>query len=143
MPRLILEPGNPHDLDRATLDDLAAELRGVSPEYAVDVFVGEERGYGVTLSEVLRIYMEAGDVAGNTAALLAPFFAAAEWARRRWHRDLKDAPDQNPRPRAVTLYGPDGEALRSVKIDLPDGEIEDDDSPQSAHKLPWPPDRAA
>jgi len=139
--RVIFEPGNPHDLSRDELEELATEIREEFPELEVEVFVGEEHGYGVTLSEVLRIYMEIGEVAGATAAIGAPFWATVRWAKKRWHRDREANPDELPRPRFVTVYGPDGETLKSVKIDAPDGEVEEDEGPRSGHRRPWPPAR--
>ena len=138
---LYLEPGNPHDLGRAELDELAAEIREENPDLDVEVFIGEEHGYGTTAGEVLRMYLEIGEIAGDTAAIMAPFYGAVRWAKRRWGKDRDEHPEGEPRPRYVTLYGPDGTALKSVRIDLPDGEAIEDDKEQSKFRLPWPPDR--
>lgn len=123
--KLFLEPGNPHDLSREELEALATGLRGEHEDFDVEVFTGDERGYGTTFGEVLRIYLELGEVAGATAAISAPFVFAVRWTRARWHKDMDEHPGQNPRPRYVSLLGPDGRELKTVRIDLPDGEPED------------------
>jgi hypothetical protein len=107
----------------------------------VEVFVGEEQGYGVTFAEVLRIYLEVGELAGDTAAIMAPFWIAVRWARERWRRDKETHAGQTPRPRYVTLYGPDGTTLKSIKIDMPDGIPGEDETQDSLHRRPWPPGR--
>ena len=140
-PRLILEPGNPHDLGRADLEELAALIREAEPSLDPEIYVGEEVGYGVTLAEVLRIYMEVGELAGDTASILAPFWFAVKWAKGRWQHDKDTHPGEKPRPRYVTLFDARGDKLKSVKIDEPDGEPEEDNSPASPHHRAWPPSR--
>ena len=141
MTRVFMEPGNPHDVSQEDLEDLAALVRTDQPRLAVEVFIGEEQGYGVTFAEVLRIYIDAGEIAGDSAALFAPFWIAVRWMRARWDRDKQTHDGEPPRTRYVTLYGADGNKLKSVKIDIPDGEPEEIDEPQSPHRRPWPPDR--
>jgi hypothetical protein len=141
MTRVFIEPGNPHDISRADLEDLATLVREGQSGLAVEVSIGEEQGYGVTFAEVLRIYMDAGEVAGDTAALFAPFWIAVRWMRARWTRDKETHEGEQPRTRYVTLYGADGKKLKSVKIDTPEGEPEEIDEPESLHHRPWPPDR--
>jgi hypothetical protein len=141
MSRFFLEPGNPYDLSRDELEDLAKLVRAESSDLEVTVYVGDEHGYGVTFAEVLRLYTEAGELAGDTAALLTPFWIAVQWMRRRWQRDKDTHSNELPRTRYVTLYGPDGMKLKSIKIDVPDGEPHEEHGPESLHRRAWPPDR--
>ncbi len=141
MTQLYLEAGNPHDLGRDDLEPLAQIIRAECVDLDVKVYVREEQGYAVTFAEVLRLYVEAGELAGDTAALLAPFWVAVRWMRRRWQDDKASHPNEGPRTRYVTLYGPDGRGLKSVKIDLPEGEPEEIEHHESPHRRRWPPDR--
>ncbi len=138
---LFLEPGNPHDLGRADLEELATLIREADPSQNPEIHVGEEVGYGVTLAEVLRIYMEIGEIAGDTASVLAPFWLAVKWAKGRWQRDKDTHPGEKPRPRYVTLFDARSDKLKSIKIDEPNGDPEEDESPSSPHPRPWPPSR--
>src|ERR1039458_7819058 len=104
MSRFFMDPGKPNDISRADLEGLAALVREGQSGLAVEVSIGEEQGYGVTFAEVLRIYMDAGEVAGDTAALFAPFWIAVRWMRARWTRDKETHEGEQPRNRYVTLY---------------------------------------
>jgi hypothetical protein len=137
--RIFLEPGNPHDFTDGALEELRDSIAHDSPEIDATVSLREEHGYGTTFGEVLRIYVEATEITSGTLGTFGPFVLAIRWAQRRWRKDRED--HQRPRPRFVSLYGPDGTILKSVKIDLPSGELEDDTGPQSLYRLPWPPDR--
>ena len=141
MTRVFIEPGNPYDIGRADLEELATFVREGEPKFVVEISIGEEQGYGVTFAEVLRLYMDAGEIAGDTAALFAPLWIAVGWMRARWTRDKENHEGEQPRTRYVTLYGADGNKLKSIKIEMPDGEPEEIDEPESQHRRPWPPGR--
>jgi hypothetical protein len=138
--RLFVEAGNPYDFDRGELEELAASLSTAHADLAVEVSIREEPGFGVTLAEVVRIYIDVGDAATATAALGAVLHTAVEWARARWKRDNETHSDRTPRPRYVSLLGPDGQELRCVRVDSPAGDPQDE-LPQEHRQLPWPPKR--
>jgi hypothetical protein len=118
--RLLLGPGNPYDLTSGELEELADLLRDESPELRVEISRPSERAYGVTFWEVLNIWADAAEAGGGTGLAIAAFWRAAKWAQGRWQRDREQS-TQTPRPRSVTLFGPNGEALKSVLIEGPEG----------------------
>ena len=121
------------------LHDLVSSVEGeVDADVAVSTYLRREDGYGVTLYEVIAIWDLAAQVVGNTAIIGGPFYAAARWAQKRWLKDKEERPNERPAPRSVSLYGPDGTEIRSVVIDEPDGEIQD--QPPSKRKRELPPD---
>jgi hypothetical protein len=117
----VLEPGNPFDFTRDELDAIAAEIGEQIPNVDVSIKLRDERGYGVSLVEVMRISTEVADAVKATAEAAGVIALIVAWMRSRWNKDRKDHPDGRPRPRSVVLYGPNGEILRSVQIDAPDG----------------------
>jgi hypothetical protein len=141
-PTLLLDPANPHDWDAGELEqfarDLEAETAGVS---AVAVRRPEE-GYGGPLIEVLHVWQEYS----NTIGGIAPTAAGATWIikalQKRWRRDREEHPEpERPRSRAFNLYNENDELIRSVSIDLPDGEPVEQNVPQgqgAPHPRPKP-----
>jgi hypothetical protein len=115
-----IRPGNPLDLTPEKLDDLVKALEAEFPEVTVSVEITEQRGYGVTWWEVLHVTLPwvEGYAAGKAIDL------AVSWASRRWKQEHETR--ERPRPISVTIYGPNGEVLKRVKVELPDGEPEDD-----------------
>ncbi len=123
---LLLEPGNPFDFTDQELEELIAAVRNDVPDLKVDVAVREEVGYGVTLIEVLHVFVEHKEEISLTAGAVG---AVIRWMKRRWERD-------KGRQRAVLIWGPRGEPLKSVKIDDPDGEPVEEDPPQENRPRP-------
>lgn len=111
-----IQPGNPHDFKPEELANLISEVR--SQVTGIDVIAQEkvEQGYGVTLYEVIQVV---ADVRGAGGDLVLG--AIAMWLRNRWKRD-KDA-GRRPRPRSVVLLDAEGNKLKSIDIDEPDGEL--------------------
>lgn len=139
---LIIEPGNPFEYSEEELHDLVTSVESeVADDVIVSTYLRREDGYGVTLYEVIAVWDLAAQVVGNTAIIGGPFYAAARWAQKRWHNDKKENPDERPAPRSVSLYGPDGTEIRSVIIDEPDGDIQD--QPPSERKRDLPPSSGA
>ena len=97
-------------------------ILAADPEVAVEVVMPEERGYGVTLHEVLRIWTEVKESENAIFQTVVGVKLAVEWMRKRWQKDSDDHPGQRPRPRSVLIYGPNGEPLERVQIDLPAGQ---------------------
>jgi hypothetical protein len=121
MTHYVLEPGNPYDFSQEELGALAAEITERIPAADISVKFRNERGYGVSLVEVIRVWTDIADAVKAAAEAGAVIALAVGWMRSRWRKDRDDHPDEPPRPRSVMLYGPGGEVLRSVRIDAPDG----------------------
>ncbi len=68
-------------------------------------------GKAFTLIEVLHVWMEIGEIAST--GLLATRLGAWLLARRRAETESTD----QPRPRSADLYGPDGELLKTVRVE--------------------------
>jgi hypothetical protein len=121
MVSVILDPGNPLDFSESDLNELAGRLKA-QHEAEVEIVPRPERGYGVTFHEVMNIWVNVTGIAGGTATGVAILRSVAKWARERWHKDRDEHPGSRPRPRSVTLYGPDGRAIKTIEIDEPSGE---------------------
>jgi hypothetical protein len=115
MQSTIIRPENPHDFSEEDVDDLKRHLAVEAAEADFVVDLGEERGYGVNLYEVVQVVADVRGAGGDyvIAGLLL-------WMRKRWKRD-KDRSGQ-PRPRSVIVLDEDGKVVRSYDIDEPDGE---------------------
>ncbi len=125
MTRLVLEPGNPYDFTQGELGALAEALREEDTTLDVVTIHRPEEGYGVTLTEVLHIFVEHKDevVLGTRAGV-----KLMQIMRDRWKRDGRE--------RVVIVYGPDGEPLREVRIAGPDGDAVDADPPTEPREPP-------
>jgi hypothetical protein len=116
-----LEPANPYDYNREELQHLGAELSRQNHEIEVTINLRPERGYGVTYIEVLNITASSLGILSALLAIVVP------WARDRWRKDRADHPGQDPRPRVLRLYGPDGRVAKLILIDGPDGEAQEEE----------------
>ncbi len=123
---LLLEPGNPYDFTDEELEELTAAVRDEVPDLEVAVASREEEGYGVTLVEVLHVFVEHKEEISLTAGAVG---AVIRWMRRRWERDKR-------RQRAVLIWDSRGEPLKTVKIDVPDGEPVEEDPPREDRARP-------
>lgn len=120
-PHVLLEPGNPYDLTPEELEELREEIIREFPDAEVQVAIRPERGYGVTLHEVLYIWDVTTDIVGDITTVATPFAAAVAWARRRARKD-REQHGSNTRPRTVVLLGPDGKTVKQVVIEDADAE---------------------
>jgi len=135
-PLVTIEPANPFDLQDDELAPLLVELG--QQDVRVSVVRRPETGYGVTWWEVINVWVDISEVLGGTVAALDLLRIIVEWTRRRWQRDKDDRPDAVPRPRSVILYGPDGRAIKSVLIDEPHGEPEEQTIGKAVEPYPRP-----
>jgi hypothetical protein len=126
--RVLIERGGLEfltDQRRDDLQELLADVTGLG--YVVDLDFGPEPEpgkYGVTWLEVVAIYVGAKVLDGMTAdaidiAVKKLANTAVDWAKARFRKH----PD-NTRPQYISLYGPDGELLKSVQVD-PKGDVQD------------------
>ena len=133
-PRLLLDPANPHDFDPGELEQLASDLEtAVQGVQAVAVRRPEE-GYGGPLMEVLHVWQEYSGAVGGVASTAAGVAWLIKALQKRWKRDRDEHPaPEQPRPRVFNLYNENEELIRSVLIDLPDGEPVESEIASSEH----------
>lgn len=110
-----VKPGNPYDFSAEELDDLRQHLAREAPGADVVVESRDERGYGVTLYEVVQVVADVRGAGGDYVIA-----AVILWMRRRWKRDKQQG--MAPRPRSIIVVDSEGNKLRSYDIDEPDGE---------------------
>src|SRR5450759_4675153 len=105
-------PQNPLDLRPEELEGLAEALRAKMPNLPVRIVAQPQHGYGVTFWEVLRVWVPWSDVAQDAAAAAVGIIAKelVSWARHRF----KKSPG---RPKYVAILGPNGEVLKSVRLE--------------------------
>ncbi|WP_405993074.1 hypothetical protein [Streptomyces sp. NBC_00986] len=124
MSEISLRSANPYDFSQEELEQVASLLRE-EPELEVTVDVQPERGYGVTPIEVVVLAFIGKALAGGAIGAVGEMAVkkVAHWARARWRREKEAHPEFPPRPTMIqVLYGPGGDVLKEILIDLPDGE---------------------
>ena len=134
MPQIILEPGNPLDLRRDKLEPLMNAILELDSSYEVRLAFNDQRGYGVTWWQVLHVWLPWAGVALGGAAAKKIVELAIDWAHHRLKGD-----EPNHRPRSVSIYGPDGQILKQIRVDH-SGHEEQSDEP-SEHLRQKPPIR--
>lgn len=122
MLKVSLRPTNPYEFTDQELEDLAAQLSEIDEAVAVQINEPPQRGYGVHASEVLHLFLETGLTGAFEAVGSKVIESTITWAQARWKKELEQQPQLPPRARVVTIYGPKGEVLKDVRIDLPDGQ---------------------
>ncbi len=120
--KVTISPGNPHDFSEGELEKLAQEIQQQTDDVTATVSIPLERGYGVTLHEVINLTVEVGKDIVALRVAYAVLQSIVLWARKRWQQDRQNRPDSKPRPRTITLWDGTGKAVKSVEINLPDGE---------------------
>jgi hypothetical protein len=106
---LVLEPGNPWEVSEPELQALAVDIAAGGDELEVDVAYERSEGAGVTLVEVLHVFLPSADFIKDSAYtfLLA---ALGRHMRRR-----RKEPHNSQREQVAIIYGPDGNPLREVR----------------------------
>jgi hypothetical protein len=103
------------DVPAEEMEEIAQAIRGLHLDCDVRVDITERTGYGVTWFKVLHIVLE-GSIFAATAAAGAAAKKIAEavidWASAQFTK--------SNRPVSVSIYGPDGDVLKSVVV-KPDG----------------------
>lgn len=125
--RIVVEPGNPYDFTRDELDALRREIEATDGSLEVILDVREERGYGVTLHEVIRLVWEGTEDISTAGGAVSAFAIAVKLAKARWWKAKNEQPTQAPRPRSVTLYNARGNPVKAIVVDEPNGEAIQDD----------------
>jgi len=126
MQQILLQPVNPQDLRAEDLQDLADAIRQLDHDYEVKIAYHDQIGHRVTWVEALTIWLPAVIDSAALAAIIAQSIA---WARRRFKKEESEQAENDNvqyRPKSVTILGPNGEVLKSIKIRNPNQELEDD-----------------
>ncbi|MBM9505035.1 hypothetical protein [Actinacidiphila acididurans] len=132
MTTVFITPPNPYDFELSELTELAETLQTEDRNSSIQVKPQSERGYGADATECIDLLIFIGGASAKGALGYASGVVVKktiEWARDRWKRDREENTGLEPRPRMVrVIWGPNGEVIRRVSIDLPDGEPVDTDS---------------
>jgi hypothetical protein len=116
-PALLLETNNPLDMEPAHLEELAARLRPLLSNIDVALAYEDQAGAGVTLHEVLHVWLPSADFVKNAAWTLV-FNEIVTFMRERFRR-----PHSSARPKSITINDPDGNAVLEITIKTPDGPV--------------------
>ena len=125
--KITIRAGRPTEImrpdRRADIEELAKEFAKVGDvDIQITDYVPGRRG--LSWPEAVGIYLAGQISASVVPTVLEDIYAGAKkWARKRFERKAKDSLDGNPRPETFTIYGPDGEVLRTWTIHR-DGESE-------------------
>lgn len=135
MPQILIQPGNPYDLQAEDLEDLVEAIREIYPDNEIRLAYNDQVGHQVTLYEVVTVWIPA---ASDNAALLLLVGQAVAWAIRRFRGEEQEQNDQGDetqaseidiqykyRPKSITILGPTGEVLKSLVVHSPHDEPED------------------
>jgi hypothetical protein len=128
---IVLDPDNPYDFTDNAIEVLCV---GLSREFDTSLRVDrrDERGQGVTLVEILHVWMDIGSVAST--GLLVTRLGAWLLARRQKEAQATE----RPRPRTANLWGPKGECLKTVIFEGDEAVIKDPGGPHDEWSRPRP-----
>jgi hypothetical protein len=133
-PRLILDPANPFDFEPGELEQFAAEAEAEAPAFSVIPVRRPEEGAGGPLTEVLHVWQDYSEVLEHGEANLIVAVYLIKKLKERWTRERdKHPPPAKPRMRVLNEYDEKEELVRSVVIDLPDGEAKESEVPAGQH----------
>ncbi len=111
--KILVRPGGVLVGGEQDIDSLAVELSRLAPDLEV-LIEPVDRGRSFAFLAVLNVVLPW--VEGYLAARAID--TVLHWARR--HIRSEHVHDQNVRPIDVTIYGPNGEVLRKVRVTAPD-----------------------
>ncbi len=131
MAEIVIAAGKPYlvttDERRAAVSELARRLGSLGLDVDVEIVEYEpgRRGLGPNMPELVGIFIGTQVAASVIDRLTnAIIDRTKEWAGERFNRKRKTRPSQTAKPESFTLYGPDGEVLKTWTIDN-SGEHED------------------
>jgi hypothetical protein len=137
MIEVIFEPANPHDFSEEELQDAAVAIAGDVADTTVHIHVRKERGYGVTVEEVIHLWILGATAVTATGAAVAVLTNAVNWVRERSRNDRSSHPESKPRPRTLLLYDGTGKPLKRVRVSDPDQDpIEEIPDPDAESRPP-------
>lgn len=123
--RVLVDPANPHDFAVGELEELGRRIVASADGVEAVAVFREEEGYGGGLWEALDLWFEVSGGVVSTAIVGKTIYTTLGWLHERWKNDR--AENANPRPRSLTVYDQEGRVVRQVMIDLPAGELVDQD----------------
>jgi hypothetical protein len=117
VPALLLETNNPLDMEPAHLEELAARLRPLLSDIDVALAYEDQAGAGVTLHEVLHVWLPSADFVKDAVWTLV-FNEIITFMKERFRR-----PHSGTRAKSITFNDPNGNAVLEITIKSPDGPI--------------------
>lgn len=134
---ILLEPGNPSDFDDKELQVLVDQLQTPAGTVTVRIHRRPERGYGVSLFEVLHVYLEVAGAAGTVWSSGEIVHKVISFMKSRWQKEKARNPRELTRPRSVNFYDEFGRLLARYNIDEPEGDaVEVKDLKESERRVP-------
>jgi hypothetical protein len=117
---IVLQPGSLSDFDLDELRDLVGRIQSAGVGDDLSIGIAEERGHGVLPEQILHVVLPM--LEGYAAGKIID--AIIGWGRQVWRdsREASRASGDEPAAVVVDIIGQDGEVLRRVKMDLPEGE---------------------
>jgi hypothetical protein len=140
--RILVECANPNDASFEDVQALAAAIERSDDEIEAVPFRREERGYGVSPSEVFRVWVDLG-AAGAPAIAIAKALGwiarAREWLERRHAEDVERHPEERARDIYLQVAAPaDGTVEVVIKVSSTGTEFLHGDDLPFGHPLPPP-----
>lgn len=108
---VVLEPGNAWELPEEDLRQLAEDLLRGADDLEVDLAYEQSEGAGVTLVEVLHVFLPSADFVKDSAYTVLVSALGRHMHRRR------QKPHNSQREQIAIIYGPDGTPLREVRLE--------------------------
>ncbi len=135
-PSFVIVPRNPYD---TTPESLTPMIEALGEEDGATVAVRNrpERGYGVTLIEVVVIYIGLRVLDGVTDRIIERSLDKAESACTRWW--AKRRLERKNRPANLLICDEDGNILRSLEYRPEEDAPVHNDPTQAEKRLPPPP----
>ncbi len=132
MQQLLLEPGNPYDITKEDLEELRQQLTAQLDAIDVAVAYHPPKGAGVTLDEVLHIWLPGWEFLRDEGYSIL-LGAAIESMRRRFTRR------HGAKRRKVTvIHDPDGGEVETITLQNPDSPPEHESGRPNGNR-PRPP----
>ncbi len=128
MHQILLQPGNPDDFEPEDFQELIDALRKLDQGYEVRLAYNEQIGHRVTWAEAITLWLS---IAADAITIMAIVGQGIAWAQAGFEKEKKEQvqqaiesgeamPDVRYRPKYITIYGPDGNVLKSVVKRNPD-----------------------
>lgn len=122
MPQIIVRAGRASEVTSPERSEALMELRarlatgGADVDLEVIEYVPGQRG--ITWGETVGLFI-AGSVGGGLLANVTKdiYDQAKAWALASYAKKRSESPNGNPRPESFTIYEPDGEVLKTWKVD--------------------------
>jgi hypothetical protein len=132
MQQLLLEPGNPYDITQEDLEELRRQLTAQLDGVEIAVAYYPPKGAGVTLDEVLHIWLPGWEFLRDEGYSIL-LGAAIESMRQRFTRR-----HGAKRRKVIVIHDPDGGEVETITLKDPDS-AEEHESGRPNEKRPRPP----